>query len=95
MHAQVAPLATGYTFYIWSSVLNMLLVSAFWSLLADLFDQDIAKKLYGPISAGGTIGAFAGPFLTKFALEYVEFEAMFLLIAMAFFALALLQHSAL
>jgi ATP:ADP antiporter, AAA family len=81
MHAQIAPLATGYTFYIWSSVLNMLLVSAFWSLLADLFDPDIAKKLYGPISAGGTIGAFAGPFLTQFALEYVEFEAMFLLIA--------------
>jgi AAA family ATP:ADP antiporter len=81
MHAQIAPLATGYTFYIWSSVLNMLLVSAFWSLLADLFDHETAKKLYGPISAGGTIGAFAGPFLTRFALEYVEVEAMFLLIA--------------
>ena len=81
MRAEIAPLATGYTFYIWSSVLNMLLVSAFWSLLADLFDPDTAKKLYGPISAGGTIGAFAGPFLTRFSLEYVDADAMFVLIA--------------
>ncbi|HEY5921910.1 MAG TPA: hypothetical protein VIV11_09585, partial [Kofleriaceae bacterium] len=58
MRAGIAPLETGYTFYIWSSVLNMLVVSAFWSLLADLFDHTTAKRLYGPISAGGTIGAF-------------------------------------
>jgi ATP:ADP antiporter, AAA family len=81
MRTELAPLATGYTFYIWSSVLNMLIVSAFWSLLADLFDPATAQKLYGPISAGGTIGAFAGPFLTKFSLEYVDVDAMFLLIA--------------
>jgi ATP:ADP antiporter, AAA family len=81
MRAGIAPLATGYTFYIWSSVLNMLLVSAFWSLLADLFDHEIAKKLYGPISAGGTIGAFAGPALTKLSLQHVDFEVMFVYIA--------------
>jgi AAA family ATP:ADP antiporter len=81
MRAGVAPLATGYTFYIWSSVLNMLVVSAFWSLLADLFDHETAQKLYGPISAGGTIGAFVGPLLTKVALDYFDFEAMFLFIA--------------
>jgi ATP:ADP antiporter, AAA family len=82
MRAEVAPLATGYTFYIWSSTLNMLVVSAFWSLLADLVDPVAAEKLYGPISAGGTIGAFAGPFITKVSLEYVHVDAMFLLIAL-------------
>ena len=81
MRAGIAPLETGYTFYIWSSVLNMLVVSAFWSLLADLFDHEIAQKLYGPIAAGGTIGAFAGPLLTKFSLDYVDVDAMFLFIA--------------
>jgi ATP:ADP antiporter, AAA family len=74
-------LYTGYAFYIWSSVLNMLVVSAFWSLLADLFDPDTAKNMYGPISAGGTIGAFAGPALTRFSLEYVDVDVMFVFIA--------------
>ena len=89
MRGGVAPLETGYTFYIWSSVLNMLVVSAFWSLLADLFDPDTAKKLYGPISAGGTVGALAGPAITRVSLEYVEVDAMFLLVA-GFLELAVL-----
>src|SRR5690606_29433817 len=79
--ANVATVATGYVFYVWSSVFNMLVVSAFWSLLADLFDHETAKKLYGPISAGGTIGAFVGPGLTRLFLEYVDVSVMFLLIA--------------
>jgi AAA family ATP:ADP antiporter len=78
-----APVVTGYAFYIWSSVYNMLVVSAFWSLLADLFDPVTARKLYGPISAGGTIGAFAGPAITRLSLEYVDVAYMFLLIAVA------------
>ncbi|HEY5949492.1 MAG TPA: MFS transporter [Kofleriaceae bacterium] len=84
MRIAIAPVITGYAFYIWSSVYNMLVVSAFWSLLADLFDPATARKLYGPISAGGTIGAFAGPMLTRLALEYVDVSYMFLLIAAAF-----------
>jgi AAA family ATP:ADP antiporter len=83
MYVGLAPVVTGYAFYIWSSVYNMLVVSAFWSLLADLFDPTTAKKLYGPISAGGTIGAIAGPALTRIALEYVDVAYMFLLIAAA------------
>jgi ATP:ADP antiporter, AAA family len=84
MLAGPAPVLTGYAFYIWSSVYNMLVVSAFWSLLADLFDPTTAKKLYGPISAGGTIGAFAGPLLTRLLLEYVDVAYMLLFIAAAF-----------
>ncbi|HEX5061496.1 MAG TPA: MFS transporter [Kofleriaceae bacterium] len=83
MRFGIAPVVTGYAFYIWSSVYNMLVVSAFWSLLADLFDPKTASKLYGPISAGGTIGAFAGPALTRLALEYVDVSYMFILIAIA------------
>ncbi len=83
MYTNTMPVETGYAFYIWSSVYNMLVVSAFWSLLADLTDHATATKLYGPISAGGTIGAFAGPLLTRFALEYVDVSFMFLMIAAA------------
>ena len=48
----VAPIAVSRTFYIWSAVFNLFVVSVFWSLLADLLGPEIAKRLYGPIAAG-------------------------------------------
>jgi AAA family ATP:ADP antiporter len=89
MRTSGASLEIGYTFYIWSSVLNMLVVSAFWSLLADLCHPGTAKKIYGIIAAGGTIGALVGPEVTRFALEYVELETLFLVMA-AFLELAVI-----
>jgi AAA family ATP:ADP antiporter len=55
----------GRVFYVWSSVFNMFVVSVFWSLLADLIGPEAARRLFGPIAAGGTIGAIAGPALTR------------------------------
>jgi AAA family ATP:ADP antiporter len=55
----------GRVFYVWAAVFNFFAVSVFWSLLADLLGPRTARQLYGPISAGGTLGAIAGPWLTK------------------------------
>ena len=63
--ANVAPVTVGRVFYVWSSVFNLFVVSVFWSLLADLLGPDLARNLYGPIAAGGTIGTVAGPALTR------------------------------
>ena len=52
-------------FFVWLSVFNVFVVSVFWSYLADLFRSDQAKRLYGFVAAGGSIGAIAGPLLTK------------------------------
>ncbi len=60
-----APVTVGRVFYVWSAVFNLFVVSVFWSLLADLLGPGVARKLYGPIAAGGTVGAFVGPLLTK------------------------------
>jgi AAA family ATP:ADP antiporter len=61
----LAPVAIGRVFYVWSAVFNFFVVSVFWSLLADLLGPDVARRLYGPISAGGTAGALLGPLLTR------------------------------
>jgi AAA family ATP:ADP antiporter len=70
---------TPYAFYIWAGVYNQFIVSVFWSLLADLVGPDTARTLYGPISAGGTIGAFCGPLLTKFLIPYIDFSGVMVL----------------
>jgi AAA family ATP:ADP antiporter len=65
IRAGVAPVTVGRVFYVWSAVFNLFVVSVFWSLLADLLGPGVARKLYGPIAAGGTAGAFVGPLLTN------------------------------
>jgi ATP:ADP antiporter, AAA family len=51
-------------FFVWVSVFNLFVVSVFWSFMADIFDTEQARRLYGFIAAGGTAGAIVGPALT-------------------------------
>jgi AAA family ATP:ADP antiporter len=71
VHEAIEPRVVGRVFYVWSSVFNLFVVSVFWSLLADLLGPNTARRLYGPIAAGGTIGAFVGPLLTKLLLSTI------------------------
>ncbi len=52
-------------FFVWVSVFNLFVVSVFWSVMADLFWREQAKRLFGFIAAGGSAGAIAGPALTS------------------------------
>ncbi len=65
VRAGVAPVAVGRAFYVWSAVFNLFVVSVFWSLCADLLGPGAARRLYGPIAAGGTVGTLVGPALTR------------------------------
>jgi ATP:ADP antiporter, AAA family len=58
-HAHVAR-----AFFIWVSVYNLFVVSVFWSVMADIYSDSQAKRLFGFIAAGGTTGAIVGPALT-------------------------------
>lgn len=71
IHEAIEPRTVGRVFYVWTSVFNLFVVSVFWSLLADLLGPSTARRLYGPIAAGGTIGAFVGPLLTKLLLSTI------------------------
>src|SRR4051812_39675905 len=65
IRGEVAPVLVGRVFYVWSAVFNLFAVSVLWSLFADLLGPANGRKLYGPIAAGGTVGAIVGPILTK------------------------------
>ncbi len=55
----------GYVFYVWLSVFNLFVVSIFWSLMSDVFNEDQGKRLFGMISMGGTLGAILGAATTE------------------------------
>jgi ATP:ADP antiporter, AAA family len=52
------------TFYIWVSVINLLMISLAWSVLADVMESHEAKRLFALIAAGASLGGLAGPLLT-------------------------------
>jgi AAA family ATP:ADP antiporter len=49
-----------YSFYIWLSVFNLFVVSIFWSVMSDVHQPAQAKRLFGAIGVGGTLGAMGG-----------------------------------
>ncbi len=76
-------------FYVWVSIFNLFVVSVFWSCMADVFDPEQSKRLYGFVALGGTSGAIAGPFLAKEFVLSVGLNGLYL-IATAFLAMALI-----
>ena len=59
----------GYAFYVWLSVFNLFVVSIFWSIMADIFREEQAKKIFGVVAVGGTLGAICGPVLVNALLS--------------------------
>jgi AAA family ATP:ADP antiporter len=49
------------TFYWWFSVVNLFMISVFFSLMVDTFTPTQAARLLPAIAAGGSLGAIAGP----------------------------------
>lgn len=78
----------GAVFFIWVAVFNLFAVSVFWSYMADVFDNEHAKRVYGFIGAGGTIGALTGPVITRYLVEYLEVGNL-LLVSAGFLSLCL------
>ncbi len=58
-------------FYVMISVINLMLVSVFWSFLLEMFSSEQTKRLFGVIAAGGTIGALAGPVATRLFVDTI------------------------
>lgn len=65
-------------FYVWVSVFNLMMLSVFWSLMADVFSSEQSHRLFSFIAAGGSLGALAGPLIS--ALLVVQAGHQFLLL---------------
>lgn len=85
-------------FFVWLTVFSLFAVSVFWSYLADLYRSDQGKRLYGFIAAGGSLGALAGPLITRQLVDVVGVVNLFLISALllegALFAANRLGHAA-
>ena len=59
-----------YAFYIWSAIVGLVVVAQFWTLANDMFNLREGKRLFGIITAAGTLGAMTGGLAAKFAVKF-------------------------
>ncbi len=83
--------ALGGAFFVFASVFNLFVVSLFWILMADIYDSEQAKRLYGFIAAGGTTGAVLGPFAANTLVPIVGGQNLLLIAAVIFLIAAALS----
>lgn len=89
MHADPGNVAAARFFFVWISVFNLFVVSVFWTLMVDRSSTEQAKRLFGFIAAGGTLGAWVAPQVTKLLIDPVGRTGI-LLVSAGLFALAIL-----
>jgi AAA family ATP:ADP antiporter len=77
-------------FYIWVSTFNILIISVFWTFMADLFSRTQAKRLFGIVAAGGSIGGVLGPLLASALVKQIGNNNLMLMSALGFLITAAL-----
>lgn len=92
LQGETINIAAGQFFYVFISVLNLFLISMFWSFLLELFDSEQTKRLFGVIAAGGTAGALVGPFVSDMLVERIGNSGILFLGAGMFFAAIVAQR---
>ena len=64
-------------FFVWVSVFNLFVVSVFWSFMADIYTREQGRRLFGLISAGGSIGALIGGIVTSYLVTDIGRQNLF------------------
>ena len=72
-------------FYVWVSVFSLFNLSVFWSFMTDVFNSEQARRLFGVIAAGTTVGAITGPILTAALVDDLGANGLLLLSAVLLF----------
>ena len=72
----------GRAFFVWVSVFNLFVVTVFWAFMTDVFNTEQAKRLFGFISVGGTLGAIVGGLLTASLVKGVGAANLLLISAL-------------
>ncbi|WP_353778035.1 MFS transporter [Winogradskyella sp. 3972H.M.0a.05] len=72
-------------FFIWLSIFSLYTISLFWSLMLNIYSNAQSKRLFGIISAGGSLGSLLGSFVITPLSFILNFESFLLLSALFLF----------
>ncbi len=69
VHVRSAPDWVAVAFYVVVQILAILLISQFWTLANDVYDPRQAKRIFGFIGGGASLGGATGAALTAFLVR--------------------------
>ena len=75
-----------YAFYIWSAIVGLIAVAQFWMLASDMFTPRNGKRLFGILTAAGTLGGMLGGFGATLAVTFLFETRQLLWFIVALFA---------
>ncbi|PAF50993.1 hypothetical protein BKH43_03230 [Helicobacter sp. 13S00401-1] len=78
-------------FFVWASVFNLFVISTGFLLLADRFDKDTSKRLFGIIFAGASLGSIIGALFTSLLSKFTSIENLLLVSALLLLIAAFLS----
>jgi len=64
-----AAIWAGRSFFVWTAVFSLFVVSVFWSFMTDIHTERQGRRLFGLIGVAGTLGAILGSSITAFLIE--------------------------
>ena len=64
-----AAIWAGRSFFVWTAVFSLFVVSVFWSFMTDIHTERQGRRLFGLIGVAGTLGAILGSTITAFLIE--------------------------
>ncbi|MCE7797225.1 MFS transporter [Sphingobium sufflavum] len=80
------------SYYCWFSVINLFLLSIFWTLAADIFSSTQATRLFAFVAAGGSLGAILGPLVTSAFAESAGVDGLLLVACGGFMIVIAFLH---
>ncbi len=60
-----------YAYYMWSAIVGLILIAQFWTLANEMFTPRDGKRLFGVITAGGTLGGMLGAIMANWAVTFL------------------------
>jgi ATP:ADP antiporter, AAA family len=79
-------------FFWWFSVVNLFMISVFWSLVVDVFTPNQATRLLPAIAGGGSLGAIAGPLVASVFAKVIGVGGLLLVAAAGLVLVIVLVH---
>jgi len=68
-------------FFLWQATFSVILTTQFWIFANDLYSQNEAKRLFGLIISGGSIGGILGGWATQALLQVTAIHNLFLVVS--------------
>ncbi len=68
-------------FYLFGTIIGILLISQFWTLANDVYDPRQAKRIFGFVGAGASLGGFTGAIVTSTIVDNIGTNGVLLVSA--------------